>query len=484
LVYKIELNKNNTIHPLDLAIRLHNSNLFEFAEPNYLLNPDVHTTDPLYYRQWALENTGDSLQWGGTPGADMSVPEAWTLTTGDPNILIAIMDSGTDTTHAEFYQQLTTGFDAVGQGTNGYPTPNYRSDAHGTACAGIIGADADNNHGIAGVAYDCKMVPVRIFYYVDTTIAGFNVGVIPFSTSQILADGINWAWQIAGADIQNHSWGLPDIYLLLGFPEGNPGLIDDALNNSFTMGRNGLGSVNFFSSGNDGVAPYWPGRDSHSISVNATSMCDEAKTTTSCDSSDWAGNFGVNLDFSAPGVRITTTDLRGTNGFTPNDYVLGFGGTSASCPNAAGVGGLVLSANPLLTAMEVRQIMSETCDKIGGYWYGTWTPFGSWSEEVGHGRINAFRAVEKAGLLLKNEASIPKKELSCYPNPASDQLMIQINAKGQKQASVYSLVGQIIHQETFTDSFLRIDVSDLPSGCYFMRVVAEGQEYSRKVVVE
>lgn len=484
LIYKIELDKNSSIHPLNLAIQLHNSNKFEFAEPNYLLNPDVHTTDPLYYRQWSLENTGDSLQWGGTPGADMSVPEAWTITSGDPNILIAVMDSGVDTTHAEFYQQLITGFDAIGVGTKGYPTPNFRSDGHGTACAGIIGADANNNHGVAGVAYDCTMVPVRIFYYVDTTFQGFQLGVTPFSSSEMLADGINWAWQVAGADIQNHSWGLADIYLLLGFPPGNPALVDDALDNSFTMGRNGLGSVNFFSSGNDGVLPYWPGRDSHSISVNATSMCDQAKTLTSCDSSEWAGNFGVNLDFSAPGVRITTTDMRGANGFSTNDYVLGFGGTSASCPNAAGVGGLVLSANQYLTATEVRNIMSETCDKIGGYWYGTWSGVGTWSEEVGHGRLNAFKAVQKAAWLVNQQEIEATHNLHCYPNPATDQLTIVLDKDGKKDLELFSTTGQLLVQQSFNDSSVTLSLEAIPQGCYFVRVHINNQWHSQKIIIQ
>jgi len=484
LIFKIDLDKNSSVHPLDLAIQLHNSQQFEFAEPNYLVNPDVHTTDPLYYRQWSLENTGDSLQWGGTPDADMSVPEAWTITSGDPNILVSVMDSGVDTTHAEFYQQLKTGFDAVGQGSKGYPIANYRGDGHGTACAGIIGAAANNNHGIAGVAYDCSMVPVRIFYYVDTTFSGFQLGVVPFSTSEILADGVNWAWQIAGADIQNHSWGLPDLYLLLGFPPGNPALLDDALDNSFTLGRNGLGSVNFFSSGNDGAPPYWPGRDSHSISVNATSMCDEAKTVTSCDSSDWAGNFGVNLDFSAPGVRVTTTDIRGADGFSTSDYILSFGGTSAACPNAAGVGALVLSANQYLTATEVRNIMSETCDKVGDYWYGTWSGVGSWSEELGHGRLNAFKAVERAAWLVNNQAVNTIQPLHCYPNPATDQLTVSLDLEAEKHFQLYNTTGQLVLEQSFYNKTQSLDLKGLATGCYFARVTANYQVFSQKIIIQ
>lgn len=483
-IISIQTNKNTTTNTLQLAIELHNSGKFEFAEPNYLVNPDVHTTDPLYYKQWALENDGSADQWNGTPNADLSVPEAWTITAGDPNILIAVMDSGVDTTHPEFINQLIQGFDAVGLGTNGFPTPNFSSDGHGTACAGIIGALADNGHGIAGVAHGCKLVSTRIFYYVDTTFSGINLGVIPFSTSEILSDGINWAWQVAQADVQSHSWSLPDVYLTLGFPSGNPALVDDALNNSFTQGRGGLGSLHFFSSGNDGPPPYWPGRDAHSMSVNATSMCDEQKTPMSCDTLDWTGNFGGTLDFSAPGVRITTVDMRDTLGYSETDYIMSFGGTSASCPFAASIGGLVLSANPNLTATEVKVLLSKTCDKVGGYHYGTWSGYGTWSEELGHGRLNAFRAVEAAQMLTNTEVVASDDEFQCYPNPVSDLLYLNAPGSGTKHLSVYTASGKLILERQFVDTYYEIDTHLLNPGFYLLQLRAGEIHHSKKIFVE
>ena len=442
-IYEFQVNKSANVHPLALAMELIALGKYEFVEPNYLLNPLVHSTDPLLYRQWSLENDGSVDQWEGTPGADMSVLDAWTITKGDPTILVAVMDSGVDTSHADLYGRMRTGYDAFGQGTKGYPMPRFRSDGHGTSCAGIIAANNENGHGISGVAPNSQLVSSRIFYYADTTFLGIGLGVIPFSTSEALANGINWAWQVANADIQSHSWSLPDLFIAIGFPEGNPALVDDGLQQAFEQGRDGKGCLLFFSSGNEGNAPNWPGRDAHSMTVNATSMCDEAKTPTSCDSLDWTGNWGANLDFGAPGVSVTTLDMRDTFGFSNGDYILRFGGTSASCPNAVGVAALMLSANPNFLATSYRELLSRSCDKVGGYAYSTWMPYGSWSAELGYGRINAYEAVlATLNFTATNEIEYGGNPVKIWPNPVSEQLYFDFGEQSIAEIQIYATDGK------------------------------------------
>ena len=111
-------------------------------------------------------------------------------------------------------------------------------------------------------------------------------------------------------------------------------------------------------SGNDGGSPIWPGRLDGVFAVNATSMCDERKHPGSCDGQNWEGNWGANLDISAPGVQIAATDMMGTAGYAPSHYSTDFGGTSAACPNAAGVMGLILSVSP--TSAFHRPILSSS----------------------------------------------------------------------------------------------------------------------------
>jgi uncharacterized repeat protein (TIGR01451 family) len=110
--------------------------------------------------------------------------------------------------------------------------------------------------------------------------------------------------------------------------------------------------------------------------------------------------YGTGLDFIAPSSgasgHIYTTDRTGVDGFnttagSSGDYTPYFGGTSASTPLAAGIGALVLSVNPSLTAAEVREILRKTCDRVGGVSY-----VNGWNQFYGYGRVNAAAAVAQA----------------------------------------------------------------------------------------
>ena len=367
------------------------SGLFAIVSPNVMHTvSDCAVNDPRYNKQWHLKNEGTGIQGNGIIGADINVEAAWELTTGSSNVKIAILDSGVDTLHPELLGKLRPGFDAFGAGTNGYPIPTYPSDGHGTACAGIAAANTNNAEGIAGVCQNCQVIPIRIFEYVD--ILG---SVQPWSETQVFIDGMSWMRQEGDADVSSNSWGVPD-NLLVVFP-GADTLVNAIIDNALDQGRGGLGIPMLFSSGNDGISdtiPIWPARYEGTIAVGATSMCDEHKTQSSCDGESWwAGNWGEGLDVSAPGVRIATIDMLGANGFNNTEYYDNFNGTSAACPNAAGVMALMLSHTPTLPEWLARKVLSTTSDKVGGYDYSTWKSAGAWSEELGYGRINAYNAV-------------------------------------------------------------------------------------------
>ena len=145
-----------------------------------------------------------------------------------------------------------------------------------------------------------------------------------------------------------------------------------------------------------GTAPCGP----HTFAFEAPRRAPRANTDpegTSCDAEFWWGsNFGAGLDLMAPGVHISTTDLVGANGYTGGDYNSEFNGTSSACPNTAGVVALLLAANPNLTGAQARNILEQTCDKVGGYSYQvnvSGQPNGTWTNQAGYGRINADRAV-------------------------------------------------------------------------------------------
>lgn len=353
-----------------------------FAEPNFIRFIKPTTNDPFFDYQWALKNQG---YLGGTTDADMDVVEAWQYSTGQ-NIKVAVLGEGVDLTHTDLNQNLLIGFDATGNNSNGGPNEN-NDDAHGTSCAGIIAGVANNNDGVAGVAYNSKVIPVRIAYSNGQPLGSiFRQWITQDSWT---VQGINWAVQ-NGADILSNSWS-----------GGNPSIsVTNAINNAITNGRNQKGCIVLFSTGNtnNNTVPY-PSNLNKVIAVGASSMCDERKSPNSCDGENlWGSNYGNELDLIAPGVKIYTTDISGSAGYNSGDYKSDFHGTSAACPNAAGVVALILSINPNLYQNEVREILESTTDKPSGYNYTNSLshPNGSWNIEVGYGRVNALQAVEKA----------------------------------------------------------------------------------------
>ncbi len=388
--YTVFAGQNLQYNGLELARILHESGSFAYAQPDFLrvLYPD-NFNDPLLDDQWSINNDGQNTDtWGGTSGADMNVLSAWNKTQGDPNIKIAIIDEGVDLNHPDLRDNLLPGYDATGQGSAG---ATNGSDPHGTACAGIVAAVADNNIGVAGVAPKCKLIPIRIAYRQN--------GGSWITSDTWISDAINWAWQVGNADILSNSWG----------GGSSSFTITQAIQGARNQGRNGLGCPVFFSAGNNNsTADYFPASLSETIAVVAMSMCYQRKSPNSCDGESWGSNYGNRINLSAPGVKIHTTDISGASGYTNTDYTATFNGTSSACPNAAGVMALVLSVNNSLTATQAQTILEGTCRKVGNYSYANSSshPSGSWTSELGYGLIDADAAVTMAMGNSENDASI------------------------------------------------------------------------------
>lgn len=375
---------------LTVANQLAESGLVKYAQPNYLLYVDKTTSDPFYSQQWAIENTGNNSSPTGVAGADMKVYQAWQATywhSGN-GIKIAVVDEGVDLTHPDLAAALNPGFDATGGGTNGGSVGN---SAHGTACAGEIVAIPNNNIGITGVAYNSKVVPVRVLtpgsLTTDLTVATY------------CASGLDWAWQNNRSDIISCSWRTAV----------GQNLIADAIRRAVSNGRNysgtPLGCVVLFATGNEntnGIS--FPASMSEVVAVGASSMCDQRKSPSSCDGENWGSNYGAGLDVVAPGVKVYTTDIQGSAGYnatsgTGGDYISNFNGTSSATPYAAAVTSLILGSNSSLTQAQARGILEASANKVGGYSYNTGAGERadlSWNVEMGYGRINAYDAVIRA----------------------------------------------------------------------------------------
>ncbi|MDY8136197.1 S8/S53 family peptidase [Aquimarina sp. 2201CG5-10] len=375
LWFSISIKEDSKLNALHMANIFYESGVFEATEPAFICHDLANSNDPLFNNQWTLNNTGQN---GGVKGIDINVEQAWNLSTGN-NTTVAVIDQGIEMTHPDLQANiLGAGFDAQ---TNS--TPSMVRGNHGTACAGIIGAITDNQLGVAGIAPSSDLISISVSF------SG--------TTYQMLADGMNWAWQ-NGADVISNSWG-----------GGTPSSIfDDAVDSALALGRNGLGSIVVFSSGNDNVngAQYPSNSNPLILCVGAIDRCGIRSgridiVPDSCD--PWCSNcrqgssFGLPLDVVGGGTTVPTTDLQGNAGYSNNDYTLDFGGTSAACPFVAGVAALVLSENPGLTVQEVNTIIEQSAQKIRTDQY-VYTntggrPNGIWNNELGYGLVDAYQAV-------------------------------------------------------------------------------------------
>lgn len=375
LWFTLSIKTPQNYNALNLANIFYETELFESTEPAFIYHDLQNSDDSLFDDQWTLNNTGQS---GGTSGIDINIEPAWNVSTGN-NITVAVIDQGIELDHPDLITNIIgTGYDAQ---TN--TTPSQVRGSHGVACAGIIGAEKDNNIGVAGVAPDSGLMSISISF------SG--------TTYQMLANGVNWAWQ-NGADVISNSYAG-------GAPSN---IFDNAINNALANGRNGLGCVVVFSSGNGNVngAEYPSNSNPLILCVGAIDRCGVRSgridiIPQSCDA--WcvgcrpASSFGTPLDVVAGGTSTPTTDRQGANGYTSTNYTLNFGGTSAACPYVSGVAALILNTDPNLTVNEVNEIIEQSAQKVrtdlynysntGGRTNGTW------NNELGYGLVDAYQAV-------------------------------------------------------------------------------------------
>lgn len=324
--------------------------------------PGLFPNDEYFSEQWHLHNTGQS---NGAPGADIRAPEAWAITTGDPNIVISVVDHGVDLSHPDLVGNLVAGHDFWDE--DEVPEPgrhySYGEDPHGTACAGLVAATGNNGIGVAGVTWGCKIMPGRV----DVN------GDMPTNEADI-ATTLRWAAS-NGADVLSCSWGfygpLPIIHAAI-VDITKPGGI----------GRNGKGCAFIGCAGNSTSFIWWPAVYSEVVAVGATTHRDR-RASFSC--------YGPELDVAAPGDDVWTTDITGPLGYSfynlslPPDYHASFSGTSAATPIAAGVAALILSIEPDLTNDEVRHFLERSAKDLGD---------SGRDNDYGWGRVDARAALD------------------------------------------------------------------------------------------
>jgi subtilisin family serine protease len=372
-----------------------------WAEPDLIRDVKLLAipNDPELAAQWHLENEAGV--------GDIDAQAAWATTTGDPSVVIGIFDTGTDLDHPDLVTNIVGGFDAAdndddaeaecGASQDGAgPSRNCPGNApfresHGTAVAGLSAARGSNDLHGAGVCPDCALYPVRL-------IAEGN-GFRSLGNAETFRRAAE-----AGLSVINNSWG-PNLSRFFPLSEAERESFDFVTRDA----RDGRGVVVLFAAGNDFFTP--------ATSNPYASYPDHMTVSASTRTDDFAcySDYGDVIAIAAPSQGcfdgesgIATTDYVGSDGYAGGDFTNGFGGTSAASPIAAGLAGLVLSANPNLTAQQVKLVMQMSADKIiadknpweARYGVNLAEEFAydehGFSQGFGYGRINAATAVRVA----------------------------------------------------------------------------------------
>lgn len=302
-------------------------------------------TDPLYPFQTSLFTPINSS--GG-----INIDGAWAITTGDPNLVVGIIDMGV-LNHADLAGRMLQGYNFVEGANNGLdpggvaPNTGCFTAWHGTNVAGIVGANA-NNVGITGINWKSKMLPVRSVQSFMGS-CGYAANGSPIQDPNVVAKAVRWASGLSVAGAPDNTTPAKVINIsLLGVDQActSPAMasaVEAAVANGTTVvmaaGNQGQISSNF------------------SLCPNAIWVAGINSDGSKADSS----TMGSGVTIAAPdqGGIYSTTDSGTTTPNNSNTYAA-FGGTSASAPFVTGVVSLMLSANPTLTPKQVKQMLTTS----------------------------------------------------------------------------------------------------------------------------
>jgi serine protease len=354
-VYRADrkLSKQETKRMLELLAQ---DDDVELVEEDVLLQPTFTPNDTQYTNQWHYYETTGGLR----------APAAWDKATGQ-GVVVAVLDTGYRP-HADLNANILPGYDMIsdsfvgndgngrdsdakdpGDWTNvgecggGQPTAFRASTWHGTHVAGTIAAVTNNNNGVAGVAYNAKVVPVRV------------LGKCGGYTSDI-ADGIIWA---SGGTVS----GVPanaNPAKVINMSLGGSGACGSTTQTAINTARSN-GAVIVIAAGNDNgnANNFNPGNCSGVVNVASTNRSGGRA---------YYSNYGTSVDVAAPGGAMSSSnDPNGvlstynTGTTTPGSDSYGYSqGTSMAAPHVAGVAALIKQAKPSATPDEIEQILKTT----------------------------------------------------------------------------------------------------------------------------
>lgn len=328
--------------------------------------PNDHWFRGISNYQWPLHSTGRRA----LPEADINAPQAWDITTGSPDIVIAIVSTGAVTSHPDLKNKMWTNREEIpGNGIDDDEN-GCVDDAHGaefyngecfsdptdtvgwgTFSSGIAGAETNNEIGMAGVSWGARIMPIKVLRLLPGNVLGGYLADMITAINYAVANGARIIH--LGPTIEDDNVSEEMLALLRS-------AIDDAVNQG-TLVVAGTGDF-----GENHVR--YPAAFDNVVAVGATGLRNERP---------WFANYGPSTDLVAPGELILSTCGSG-------QYCIG-SGTSLAAAHVDGVASLIWSVNPDLSPAEVRDILLESASDIGP---------GGYDEEYGYGELDAAGAVE------------------------------------------------------------------------------------------
>src|SRR6266550_3945083 len=317
-----------------------------YAERNVRFHADQTPDDPSFGQLWGLENVGQAVSGvTGTPDADIDAPEAWSVTTGSPDVTVGIIDTGVDYMHPDLASNIwinpgencagcrNDGIDNDGNGYvddwHGWDFINNDNDpfddnGHGTHVAGTIGAVGDNGNGVAGVSWSVRLMPLKFLGANGAGDAADAVRAVLYATSM-------------GAVVTNNSWGGDEYSQALA----------DAIAQADAHGSLFVAAAGNSLSDNDLTANYPSNYDLPNVVAVAA--------TTNRDARAWFSNYGLkSVDLGAPGASILSTWPGGSYRYLD--------GTSMAAPHVTGAVALTSAAFPTASAEGIKALLLRTVD--------------------------------------------------------------------------------------------------------------------------
>jgi subtilisin family serine protease len=446
-----------------------------YVEPDYLSEgggkkSDALQTpnDALFNRQWGIINNG-SFNVSGMPfvsenDADADIDLAWDVETGDPNLIVAVPDTGFRLSHPELSGRIWTnsseiandGVDNDNNGliddVNGWDYANNDNNAtddygHGTNCTGILLAKGNNGIGYAGVNWNSKLMPLKVL---DAN----NSGQYSW-----MANSIYYAVD-KGAKIISMSIG----------GTGNSITLQNAVQYAIT---NNVVFVACMMNFNNNTT-YYPAGYASSMDIIAVGSTDsdDDRTSPFFWSATSGSNYGNHLTLVAPGNYIY--GLSHTSDTNYNGY---WGGTSQATPLVAGVASLLRSSNPNLTPLQIKNILKNTAqDQVGAA-----------NEDVlgfdvymGWGRVNAYSAFQT----LSNLNLVNNKQEFTYKNPIDNKKFefFSRNYHTNFNLEVYSYDGKLMKDERIIINEGKNEIDfNYPKGNYIL--VLKNDDYKKTIKI-